>query len=774
MKGRRLSFHYNKYIIQLLIYLIIIAAVPLAIVSGSTFIGTKKIILSQVEEFSKTYLKQAITAVDIVFKQVSDSCKQMTIDDTFGDFENFYRGGYYEELIRTMNITEDLDGINSYVESRSKIFKRMSALRLSNEFVESVYLLDGRKGIVYTDVGTQYDKEEFIDPMWLKYEKEDFVAPEFMNTRIAKQSDGTSKAIITLVMHSYYESNNIIAVNLDAQKLYYKIRSINNGDNDLLFVLAPNGEVLLQDERYQKVLEEINIDNLENHMIKVQKIDNVPYIITVQDSGYTNWRFVNAVNLEKYLRYIFKLAFLIIVLSSICIAIILVAAVIFANKLYKPVKKVLQYIGHYRKESKDNEFDSIQNSFITIQGETDVLKQKLDYTLPACKEKFLLSLLKYKHTTKEEISKQLQLLDIKLDIEGIVIIILSAQTSKELVELNVLGTRKILVGEIIQDTLNDIRYENLEVENDKWVLLINLDNRPEHEVFKRLECLSKHLEAELMIQPIIAVSRCLTCITEVQEEFEEVSQFFKYLVVNNKVGVSGLRESQLSTSKNIIYPKEKLDILGGYLRNGDLDSTKRTFEQILAEGTLEQEKISYEQAQLIYFEVLSQVFNTVTSMGLEISQVYGVNRNLYQELIDHYNTGAINCWFNEIFQVATNYIDEGIIDHKNKYVSYIIKEIEESCGSAISLDKFAEDLGLNPTYISRVFKEVTGKKFIDYLTKVRIDHSIQLLADEKYKIKDIAMEVGYPNTNYFIKVFKEYYSITPGEYRKINGNKKIE
>ena len=74
---------------------------------------------------------------------------------------------------------------------------------------------------------------------------------------------------------------------------------------------------------------------------------------------------------------------------------------------------------------------------------------------------------------------------------------------------------------------------------------------------------------------------------------------------------------------------------------------------------------------------------------------------------------------------------------------------------------------MNPSYISRVFKKATGKNFVDYLTYRRIEKSKELLKSSDLKVKDIAEQVGYNNSYYFIKIFRENTGITPGEYKKL-------
>lgn len=76
---------------------------------------------------------------------------------------------------------------------------------------------------------------------------------------------------------------------------------------------------------------------------------------------------------------------------------------------------------------------------------------------------------------------------------------------------------------------------------------------------------------------------------------------------------------------------------------------------------------------------------------------------------------------------------------------------------------------IHPNYLSRLFKEKTGKNFVEYLTEVRMEKVMELLDGTEDKIADICAMAGYDNPRYFSKVFKQYTGMTPSEYRDRNG-----
>lgn len=83
----------------------------------------------------------------------------------------------------------------------------------------------------------------------------------------------------------------------------------------------------------------------------------------------------------------------------------------------------------------------------------------------------------------------------------------------------------------------------------------------------------------------------------------------------------------------------------------------------------------------------------------------------------------------------------------------------------ISLTHLGEVFDTNPKYISFIFKEQLGVKFVDYLTDVRVAQAKRLLLSTDDLIPDIAAQVGYMHAVSFNRVFKKVVGITPGGYR---------
>ncbi|MFD0713778.1 helix-turn-helix domain-containing protein [Paenibacillus sp. GCM10027626] len=84
----------------------------------------------------------------------------------------------------------------------------------------------------------------------------------------------------------------------------------------------------------------------------------------------------------------------------------------------------------------------------------------------------------------------------------------------------------------------------------------------------------------------------------------------------------------------------------------------------------------------------------------------------------------------------------------------------------LSLARLSKEFGLGGSYMSRLFKEEFGVKFIDYVTQVRVEQAITMLKETQKTVQEIAESVGYVRTMTFIHVFKKITGTTPGSYRK--------
>ena len=77
----------------------------------------------------------------------------------------------------------------------------------------------------------------------------------------------------------------------------------------------------------------------------------------------------------------------------------------------------------------------------------------------------------------------------------------------------------------------------------------------------------------------------------------------------------------------------------------------------------------------------------------------------------------------------------------------------------------AEYTNVSSFYLSKLFKEEKGVTFINFITDKRLEEAQKLLKETNLSIKEITAKIGYNDQNYFSRIFKNKYGITPSEAR---------
>ncbi len=104
-------------------------------------------------------------------------------------------------------------------------------------------------------------------------------------------------------------------------------------------------------------------------------------------------------------------------------------------------------------------------------------------------------------------------------------------------------------------------------------------------------------------------------------------------------------------------------------------------------------------------------------------------------------------------------------DRKQRLVSAARAFIDDNVGTSLSLGEVAKAVYVSSYYLSRVFKEVCGQSFSEYLTSLRLERSKELLRHSDLSCGDVGLKVGYSSASYFSQIFKQRVGMTPSQYR---------
>ncbi|MBQ8638342.1 MAG: helix-turn-helix domain-containing protein [Lachnospiraceae bacterium] len=162
------------------------------------------------------------------------------------------------------------------------------------------------------------------------------------------------------------------------------------------------------------------------------------------------------------------------------------------------------------------------------------------------------------------------------------------------------------------------------------------------------------------------------------------------------------------------------------------------YEQLLAQTwTLQTEEPAETEWELTYFQIKIGLFQFV-------EQLY---RSRLMETVSGDRTA------------------DAEIESIKKVLSYIGAHYDEP----IRLQTLADLVNMNSQYFCRYFKKKIGRTITEYVNDIRLHRAADELLSTEKKVITIAQDCGFDNIGYFIRKFRAFAGVTPGEYRKRRG-----
>ena len=154
--------------------------------------------------------------------------------------------------------------------------------------------------------------------------------------------------------------------------------------------------------------------------------------------------------------------------------------------------------------------------------------------------------------------------------------------------------------------------------------------------------------------------------------------------------------------------------------------------------------------------------------GLPPDEAYDISEAMLQRLENAKNIQELH----DIMELTAVLLAHEVNKYKRKESYYVLEQcknyISRNIFNRIYLKEMAEYIGLNPSYLSRFFSEKEGITIQQYVQREKVNTACNLLRYSDRSIAEIAQYMGFQSQSSFTKVFKQWKSMTPVEYRNSN------
>lgn len=737
MKGFTYRPFFNRSLFrkQLLSYFITVLIPTLMIVSVYSYTISEDL-TSQLEQSSDSSVQRVSKNIETLIDQISYFSLQLS-------------------FLPNMNtMLQDPSAFNMYDYYQLK--EQLRTQVVSNKLFSSVYIYMALNGRFMTSNEGLFDARDFYDKAVME--------------QIKLHSDSTFWYQVRENDVTFYKSIPVTAakplgtlvINIPKELFLNTIFNMNSGGDQRVFILDSNAHVISQfsnedNQAINKLLAE-KVFLSPDTMQKVQ-IGESAYFAHTQAIKSNGWTIVNLIPYAHYKERLYEKMskLLLIVLAVFLIG--LAVAYAFAVKMYNPWKKIIEVL------SGSGENKHAADEFSVVSGAISSMMDTIKQNEPMMKAHLISDILRNNITDKSTIPARLEQVGLTFHEPNyaVIVAVVDAMTPEDAED----PQRKLVIYSMVSETLK--RYvpaEGTILDGSRLGFIVNLpqsrwDGDLRELIQRCFADMNAVAQGQLQVSLQLVVSE-LGAAERLHAAYEQTRRILNYKAVINRGDVVFIQDHQ--SELKFVYPlslqKQLIHSVTSMNREKAVQCVSDLFEQYLYKS-----KYPLEKLQGMIVVLMSSVLNELLKEGHDIG--------ILNEEVDIFKLHE--CQNNdELHQFMITRIHkiiaflEGLQDRQvtNLYVSKTIAYMEEQYARNISITDIADHIGVSSGHLSRTFKAETGKSMLEFLTEYRIKKSKELLSSRNESLQEISQAVGYNDVQSFIRFFKKYEGMTPGEYRK--------
>ena len=244
----------------------------------------------------------------------------------------------------------------------------------------------------------------------------------------------------------------------------------------------------------------------------------------------------------------------------------------------------------------------------------------------------------------------------------------------------------------------------------------------------------------------------------------------KFVDVEAKKIKTSIKSSLLHLSEELEYVKVNYEVEDQFLKiieNGDVDAAKKFYTESIMIQLPERASNDSLRNLKTRLTILNTICNRAAirggidiQLGHQISTNHGITIEHMKSIFDSVSLT------NEIVVSYANAVKEYSLQEYSKLIKKAILLIRINLTRKYSLSDLANDLYISKEHLSRTFKQETKMTVSNYSNYSKIIEAKKLLDEKSQSIINISNMLGFSNSSYFSKVFKEFVGVTPRTYKK--------
>ncbi|WP_165280045.1 AraC family transcriptional regulator [Paenibacillus protaetiae] len=496
-------------------------------------------------------------------------------------------------------------------------------------------------------------------------------------------------------------------------------------------------------------------------------------VVSYAASGVYGWKYVLQVPRGVFLKEVNEVRNWALVLFLLAAFSGAVVSVYLAFRNYRPIRDLVSAVTGsgtaLRSKQSPIEYEMIRTSIQSARLTESELRSKLSQQAPIIRLHFLSRLIRG-HADPHELGQEsLQFMGIQFVSDAFAVMLVNAE------EMNVFQPGQddkewLFVNFVISNIASELANERhvaftSELDQGSIGLLVNLQGTDEAEWQQDLASIETRLGQILCerfrMKLAIGTSFVVHDVQAIGEAFRDA---LKRLDESRKHQAADSGAPRVpETAPVYYYPLDIEQQLTNYVKSGEEEKTAQLLEALYADHA-DESGTGTPISSYFVMHLASTLFRIVQNTPKADASLANRLLILYPDGIRDQHEAFRQ--LKEDFLGVCLLWKEGRSDQGSRMLETIKRIVQERYSqNMLSVGLIADELGITQPYLSSFFKKATGQTIIEYIAKVRLREAKRLLAETDCTVAHIAGAVGYSNDIGFIRFFKKYEGITPGQYR---------
>lgn len=526
-------------------------------------------------------------------------------------------------------------------------------------------------------------------------------------------------------------------------------------DTDKIIVSSQHASFLYTD-KFKRLITSTNRLNKT-----VIELEQKKYIAAFVQSDETGWTYItlspqeNIALKTKHVRRGFIYGILLVIGMGF------LAIFISMRINYNPIKKLKNYsasIIHHVKGSK-GELDVVKEAIDFLSDQNALLTDEVEHSSEASRQYMTMQILRGSMPLHDQVQKKAEKYGVLIhDYCTVAILYVNNNTDGILTRQGIIQMLK----KAFSPTVNIYACEHFDCR--KIIMILSFKELGDAALTEPFKDVQKAIKERFNISTAVGIGHCYEDKKLIPKAYIEASTAVDYRLIKGNGCVILFRDIMEQQIALASYPQENLKNITHFLKAGKIKEIEKELDHMVS--YIKNNNTPIFIVRGLCFDIINQIFQT----SQEMVNAFDNHANDVPDVftLSKYDT------VDELAAVAKDLSHDlctQIIQQKEKEELSLIRDMviyikENYSDCCFSLQVMADHFNMSQSSLSMYFKDKTEQTILNYITRIKMDKAKELLISTEIPLSKLSLEVGYSNVTSFIRRFKQWEGITPGEYRK--------